>query len=503
MVHAYIWMKKIQTLVVGGGFGGMAAALRAKAMGHDVTLIDRLGLLGGRAQIITKNGYKHDTGPTVITAPFLFEELFNLFNENIKDYIKFVPLEPWYRFYFHDSTTFDYSSSISKTKKEIAKFSPEDSEGYESLLKKSEEIFNIGFSKLSAQPFTSFWTMIKQIPHLIKLKSYLSVSSFVSKYIKNSKIRSAFSIHPLLVGGNPFTTTSIYSLIHYLERKWGVFFCMGGTGKLVEELSNLIKRQGIKVVLNEDIVKVHHKDNIAKHAISNTGKKYDFDNLIYNGDPPTFYAEVLYPKRKNLLNPIIPNKFLSYSMGLYVLFFGTKKKYDGIAHHTIWLTERFKTLLEDIFEKKKLTKDFSLYIHRPTATDESFAPSGCDSFYVLCPVPNLKNNLNWDVEGENLKGNIINELEKTIMPDLKKYITDISYMTPKSFKTNYRSMWGAGFSIAPKFYQSAWFRYHNQDPKIKNLFFSAAGAHPGAGIPGVLSSAKVVETILREQEVGY
>ena len=496
-------MKKIQTLVVGGGFGGMAAALRAKAMGHDVTLIDRLELLGGRAQIITKNGYKHDTGPTVITAPFLFEELFNLFNENIKDYINFVPLEPWYRFYFHDSTTFDYSSSISKTKKEIAKFSPEDSEGYESLLKKSEEIFNIGFSKLSAQPFTSFWTMIKQIPHLIKLKSYLSVSSFVSKYIKNSKIRSAFSIHPLLVGGNPFTTTSIYSLIHYLERKWGVFFCMGGTGKLVEELSNLIKRQGIKVVLNEDIVKVQHKDNIAKHAISNRGKKYDFDNLIYNGDPPTFYAEILNPKRKNLLNPIIPNKFLSYSMGLYVLFFGTKKKYDGIAHHTIWLTERFKTLLEDIFEKKKLTKDFSLYIHRPTATDESFAPSGCDSFYVLCPVPNLKNNLNWDVEGENLKGNIINELEKTIMPDLKKYITDISYMTPKSFKTNYRSMWGAGFSIAPKFYQSAWFRYHNQDPKIKNIFFSAAGAHPGAGIPGVLSSAKVVETLLREQEVGY
>ena len=496
-------MKKIQTLVVGGGFGGMAAALRAKAMGHDVTLIDRLELLGGRAQIITKNGYKHDTGPTVITAPFLFEELFNLFDENIKDYIKFVPLEPWYRFYFHDSSTFDYSSSISKTKKEIAKFSPEDSEGYESLLKKSEEIFDIGFKKLSAQPFTSFWTMLKQIPFLIKLKSYLSVYSFVSKFIKNSKIRSAFSIHPLLVGGNPFTTTSIYSLIHYLERKWGVFFCMGGTGKLVEELSNLIKRQGIRVVLNEDIVKVEHENNIATCAISNLGKKYDFDNIIYNGDPPTFYEEVLTPKHKNLLNPLIPNKLLSYSMGLYVLFFGTQKKFNDIAHHTIWLTERFETLLEDIFEKKKLTKDFSLYIHRPTATDDTFAPSGCDSFYVLCPVPNLKNNLNWDVEGENLKKNIINELEKTIMPDLKKYITDVSYMTPKSFKTNYRSMWGAGFSIAPKFYQSAWFRYHNQDPKIKNIFFSAAGAHPGAGIPGVLSSAKVVETILKDQEIRY
>src|SRR6056300_463717 len=496
-------MMNKKAIVIGSGFGGIASALRLNKLGFKVTLVERLDTLGVRARVFQKEGYRHDAGPTVITAPFLFEELYGLYGKKLSDHLNFVPLDPWYRFYFHNGKTFDYRPSIEDTNAEIRKFDERDVEGYEKLLKTSKDIFKIGFEKLSDKPFSSFWEMVKQIPSLLKLKSYLTVSQLVNSKLKNEYLRKAFSIHPLLVGGNPFTTTSIYALIHYLERKWGVFFCMGGTGKLVEELSNLIKRQGIKIILNEDIVKVQHKDNIAKYAISNTGKKYDFDNLIYNGDPPTLYAEVLSPKRKNLLNPIMPNKFLSYSMGLYVLFFGTKKKYDGVAHHTIWLTERFKTLLEDIFEKKKLTKDFSLYIHRPTATDESFAPLGCDSFYVLCPVPNLKNNLNWDLEGENLKCNIINELEKTIMPDLKKYITDISYMTPKSFKTNYRSMWGAGFSIAPKFYQSAWFRYHNQDPKIKNIFFSAAGSHPGAGIPGVLSSAKVVEKILREQEVRY
>ena len=251
-------MDNIKTLVVGGGFGGMAAALRCRAMGHKVTIIDKLSKLGGRAQVIERNGYKYDTGPTVITAPFLFEELFNLFNEKLSDYLDFKPLDPWYRFHFHDSTTFDYSSTIEETKKEISKFSPEDAESYDNLLKESEKIFDIGFTKLSDQPFTSFWTMIKQIPYLLKLKSYESVSKMVSRHIKNKKIRSAFSIHPLLVGGNPYTTTSIYSLIHFLERKWGVFFCMGGTGKLVEELTNLMKRYDINIETNKNLKSVEH-----------------------------------------------------------------------------------------------------------------------------------------------------------------------------------------------------------------------------------------------------
>ena len=492
-------MDNIKTLVVGGGFGGMAAALRCRAMGHKVTIIDKLSKLGGRAQVIDRNGYKYDTGPTVITAPFLFEELFNLFNEKLSDYLDFKPLDPWYRFHFHDSTTFDYSSTIEETKKEISKFSPEDAESYDNLLKESEKIFDIGFTKLSDQPFTSFWTMIKQIPYLLKLKSYESVSKMVSRHIKNKNIRSAFSIHPLLVGGNPYTTTSIYSLIHFLERKWGVFFCMGGTGKLVEELTNLMKRNDINIETNKNLKSVEHKDSIAYKAITECGKEYKFDNLVFNGDPPVFYKEILKPASRNFLNPILPAKSLSYSMGLFVLFFGTKSRYEEIAHHTIWLTERFKDLLHDIFEKKIITEDFSLYLHRPTATDKSFAPDGHDSFYVLCPVPNLKNNIDWSTHGEKLKNQIITELEKTIMPNLSNHIEDISYMTPKDFKNNYRSMYGAGFSIAPKFTQSAWFRYHNEDDNISNIFFSAAGSHPGAGLPGVLSSAKVVENILKKR----
>ena len=492
-------MDNIKTLVVGGGFGGIAAALRCKAMGHNVTIIDKLSKLGGRAQVIERNGYKYDTGPTVITAPFLFEELFNLFNEKLSDHLEFKPLDPWYRFHFHDSTTFDYSSTVEETKKEISKFSPEDAESYDNLLKESEKIFDIGFTKLSDQPFTSFWTMIKQIPYLLKLKSYESVSKMVSRHIKNKNIRSAFSIHPLLVGGNPYTTTSIYSLIHFLERKWGVFFCMGGTGKLVEELTNLMKRNDINIETNKNLKSVEHKDSIAYKAITECGKEYKFDNLIFNGDPPIFYKEILKPASRNFLNPIFPAKSLSYSMGLFVLFFGTKTRYEEIAHHTIWLTERFKDLLHDIFEKRIITEDFSLYLHRPTATDKSFAPDGHDSYYVLCPVPNLKNNIDWSIHGEKLKDQIITELEKTIMPNLSNHIEDISYMTPKDFKNNYRSMYGAGFSIAPKFMQSAWFRYHNEDDNIPNIFFSAAGSHPGAGLPGVLSSAKVVENILKKR----
>ena len=492
-------MENINTLVVGGGFGGIAAALRCKAMGHNVTIIDKLSKLGGRAQVIERNGYKYDTGPTVITAPFLIEELFNLFNEKLSDHLEFKPLDPWYRFHFHDSTTFDYSSTVEETKKEISKFSPEDAKSYDNLLKESEKIFDIGFTKLSDQPFTSFWTMIKQIPYLLKLKSYESVSKMVSRHIKNKNIRSAFSIHPLLVGGNPYTTTSIYSLIHFLERKWGVFFCMGGTGKLVEELTNLMKRNDINIETNKNLKSVEHKDSVAYKAITECGKEYKFDNLIFNGDPPVFYKEILKPASRNFLNPIFPAKSLSYSMGLFVLFFGTKTRYEEIAHHTIWLTERFKDLLHDIFEKRIITEDFSLYLHRPTATDKSFAPDGHDSFYVLCPVPNLKNNIDWSIHGEKLKDQIIIELEKSIMPNLSNHIEDISYMTPKDFKNNYRSMYGAGFSIAPKFTQSAWFRYHNEDDNIPNIFFSAAGSHPGAGLPGVLSSAKVVENILKKR----
>ena len=341
--------------------------------------------------------------------------------------------------------------------------------------------------------------MLKQIPSLLKLQSYYSVSGIVNKYIKHPLLRQAFSIHPLLVGGNPFSTTSIYTLIHYLERRWGVFFAMGGTGTLVAALDGLLRRSGVNIVLDSDISQIEVEDGRAIGATTTDGKFYPASKVICNADPPTVYSKMLakkYQRRKRLL----PDALTHYSMGLFVLFFGTQKTYNEIAHHTIWMGPRYKELLSDIFEQKILAKDFSLYLHRPTATDPSFAPDGCDSFYVLCPVPNLRGSINWDEKGPVLQSRIVKALADTILPNLDEVITEAFYMTPKDFKADYRSMHGAGFSIAPIFAQSAWFRFHNRDPHISNLYFAAAGAHPGAGMPGVLCSAKVVETLVAEDE---
>ena len=486
-----------KAIVIGSGFGGIAVSLRLKKLGFETTIIEKLDDLGGRARVFNINGFKHDAGPTVITAPFLFDELFELFNKKRSDYLNFVPLEPWYRYYFHDGKTFDYCSTVEKTNDQISKFDPDDVDGYKKLLNQSKKIFDVGFTKLSDKPFISFFKMIKVIPNLIFLQSYLTVSQLVNKYLKNSYLRKAFSIHPLLVGGDPHTTTSIYALIHYLERKWGVFFCMGGTGKIVSELKKLMIESGIILKTNTDVQEFVLENNKISKIITNNEVITDFDLVVCNADPPMVYSKLL--KKYKFKRPFKKENNLLYSMGLFVLFFGTKKKYNDIAHHTIWMTERFKSLLNDIFKNKILSKDFSLYIHRPTATDKSFAPEGCDSFYVLCPVPNLQGNINWDTESENLKERIINELSKTIMPNLQNVITDVFWMNPKDFKTDYNSMHGSGFSIAPIFTQSAWFRYHNKDNKVKNLYFSAAGAHPGAGIPGVLSSAKVVENIIKSE----
>jgi phytoene desaturase len=318
----------IKSVVIGGGFGGIAIALRLRALGHQVTLIERLGSLGGRAQVFEKNGYKHDAGPTVITAPFLFDELFELFNEKRSDYVEFKPLDPWYRFHFHDGKTFDYSQTVEKTKEEMKRFSASDAENYEKLLNASKSIFDVGFTKLADKPFNSFLFMLKQIPSLLKLKSYFTVSQLVNKYIKNSNLRAAFSIHPLLVGGNPFSTTSIYALIHFLERNWGVYFSMGGTGKLVQELTKLLDRSGVTVRYNIDIKTAYEENGSIRKLESMEGEEFTADNIIFNGDPPTFYDEILntdrlIKKRKKFL----PEKFTTYSMGMFVLFFGDLKAY--------------------------------------------------------------------------------------------------------------------------------------------------------------------------------
>ena len=482
-------------IVIGGGFGGIASALRLRAKSYNVTIIERCSNLGGRAQVFSQNGFKHDIGPTVITAPFLFEELFDLFGKNMADYITLVPLDPWYRFVYQDGSIFNYGGSVNDTLNQIEKFNKDDKSGYLRLLEASKEIFDIGFTELADQPFHEISTMIKQVPRLIRLKSYRTVWKHVSAFIKDEKLRQALSIQPLLVGGNPFDTTNIYGLIHYLERKWGVHFAMGGTGAIVKALTDLLNSLGVQVKLNTTVAMVQIKNSKVYGVKLENGREIVADIVVSNADPLHLYGSMIEKKyhpstlKLKLRKPRL-------SMGLFVLFFGTTKKYDNIAHHTIWMGPRYRELLDDIFHKKILANDFSLYIHRPTATDQGFAPSGCDSFYVLAPVPNLQAKINWSEEGSKLQTRIINALERSIMPNLKQHICEISFMTPEDFSKNYLSTEGAGFSIAPEFSQSAWFRFHNLGEGVENLFLTGAGTHPGGGLPGVLSSAKVIDKLI-------
>jgi len=485
----------MKALVIGAGFGGIAAALRLRAKGYEVSLIDRCAGLGGRAQVFERNGFKHDAGPTVITAPFLFEELFALFGERFEDHVQLVPLTPWYRFHFADNTRFDYGGTLDETLAEIGRIEPGDCDGYRSLLVQSEKIFKVGFLQLSAEPFHRFGTMLRQIPALLRLRTQDTVWQLVCRHLKNPKLRQAFSVQPLLVGGNPFDTTSIYGLIHYLERAHGVHFAMGGTAAITAALGALMARHGIDVKLNTTVQRIDVAAGIASGVTLADGSSIAADLIVSNADPAHLYTHMIRPEDQA---PSARLKLAAaeFSMGLFVLYFGTTRQYPDVAHHTIWLGERYRELLADIFHDKVLSEDFSLYLHRPTATDASFAPAGCDSFYVLCPVPNLRGAVDWAVEGPRLQARIVAALEATILPGLSGCITSDFTMTPENFRSDYLSAHGAGFSVAPLFRQSAWFRFHNRAEGIRNLYLVGAGTHPGAGLPGVLCSAKVMDALV-------
>ena len=485
----------MKAIVIGAGFGGIAAALRLRAKGYQVSLIDRCAGLGGRAQVFERNGFKHDAGPTVITAPFLFEELFALFDERLEDHVRLVPLTPWYRFHFADNTQFDYGGTLDETLAEIARIEPADCDGYLALLAVSKKIFNVAFLQLSAVPFDRFGVMVRQIPALLRLRSYDTVWQLVCRHLKNPKLRQAFSIQPLLVGGNPFDTTSIYGLIHYLERAHGVHFAMGGTAAITAALGGLMDRQGIDVKLGITVSRVDIEDGVATGVTLSDGFSMAADVVVSDVDPAHLYAAMIRPEAQ-AASTRMKLAAADFSMGLFVLYFGTTRQYPDVAHHTIWLGERYRELLADIFHDKILSEDFSLYLHRPTATDPSFAPAGCDSFYVLCPVPNLKGSVDWEVEGPRLQSRIVAALARTILPGLRSCITSDFYMSPENFRSDYLSAYGAGFSVAPLFRQSAWFRFHNRAEGIRNLYLVGAGTHPGAGLPGVLCSAKVMDALV-------
>lgn len=482
-------------IVAGAGFGGIAAALRLRAKGYDVHLIDRCSRLGGRGQVFEKDGFRHDAGPTVLTAPHLFKELFALFGKEMSDYVTLVEPDPWYRFQYHDGDTFDYGPTDAATEAEIARISPDDVAGYRRMGAWSKKIYDVGFSTLSDVPFHSASFMIKQVPHLLRLRSFESVWTMVSRHLKHDKLRRAFSIQPLLLGGNPFSTTAIYGMINHLEREHGVWFAMGGTGALVDALERLMAEEGIKISLNTTIDRIKVEDGHATGVVLQSGLEIAANVVVSNMDPVHVYRNML-PSRQASTVAKMRAKTSKLSMGLYVLYFGATKTWPEVAHHTVWFGERYKSLLKDIFEDKKLAEDFSLYVHRPTATDPSFAPEGCDSFYVLCPVPNLAGEQDWNVEGPKLRDRIVAALEDTMLPGLNDHITAEFTMTPEDFRNDYLSVDGAGFSLSPFFTQSAWFRFHNRGEGVRDLYFVGAGTHPGAGLPGVVSSAKVLETLV-------
>ena len=485
----------MKSIVIGSGFGGIAAALRLKAKNHNVTLIEKHPDLGGRARVFKKNGFTFDAGPTVITAPYLIEELFELFNKKPEDYIKLTPLNTWYRFIFEDGDKFDYSGDEEKMKKQISEINEDDVKGYEELVKFTKKIFDKGFTELADVPFDKPLVMMKQLPALLKLKSYKSVYSLVSSYIKNEKLRRMLSMHPLLVGGNPFTTTSIYGLILYLEKKWGIHYSMGGTGNIIKGLEKLMTEEGIEIIKGQEVTNIISINNKIEGVKLDNQKKINANNVICNADPPAVYERLLNQSKVNFLFEW-KQKRMEYSMGLFVYYFGTKKTYPDVEHHTIKFGDKYKEHLNDIFDKKKLNKDISYYLHRPSATDKSMAPEGSDCFYVLVPVPNNQSKLDWKIEGEKMKDLVIDKMEKALLPKLRENIVADFYLTPDYFEKELNTKFGSGFSIQPKFTQSAYFRFHNKSEVCEGLYFVGAGTHPGAGVPGVLSSAKVLDKII-------
>ena len=481
-------------LVIGSGFGGLAAAIRLQARGYDTTILEMRDKPGGRAYVFEDKGFIYDAGPTIITAPFLIDELFELAGKKTEDYVKIVPVTPFYRIVFADGRYFDYTGAEIEIVDQIRKFNPADVDGYLAFAAQSRAIFERAFIDLADQPFSSIMDMLRVAPDLIRLRSHESVFKLVSRYVKDPALQQVFSFHPLLVGGNPFDSSSIYAMIHYLERKWGVHFAMGGTGALVQGLLRLFIEMGGTLRLNTRVGQLLVTEGTAKGVLLDSGEEIPAALVVSNADVANFYKKAVpVGVRKKWTDKRLDK--MRYSMGLFLIYFGTDRTYPDLAHHTIVLGTRYKELLEDIFRKKILADDFSLYLHAPTRTDPSLAPPGCECFYVLSPVPNLDGDVDWNAVKDLYADAILASLEK-LCPDLRKHIISKLIWTPLDFESQLDAHLGSAFQFEPILTQSAWFRPHNVSEDVKNFFLVGAGTHPGAGVPGVLSSAKLLEHVL-------
>lgn len=483
-------------IVIGAGFGGLALAIRLQAAGVQTTLLEKRDKPGGRAYVYQDDGFTFDAGPTVITDPTAIEELFTAAGKSIKDYVDLLPVSPFYRLCWEDGTQFDYGNDQAALDRQIHALSPKDVAGYQRFLAYSKDVFKEGYLKLGAVPFLSFRDMVQAGPQLARLQAWRSVYSMVSSFIEDEKLRQAFSFHSLLVGGNPFATSSIYTLIHALEREWGVWFPKGGTGALVQGLVKMFKDIGGRIELNADVASIEVSAGRATGVRLTDGRQLLADSVASNADVMHTYADLLggHPRGVSESKRLQGKRF---SNSLFVIHFGLKRAQPQLQHHTVCFGPRYKALIQEIFKGDTLAEDFSLYLHAPCVTDPSLAPPGCSSHYVLSPVPHLGNAaIDWEEEGPRYRDRIFAYLEKHYMPGLREDLVTSRIFTPVDFRDQLNAHLGSAFSLEPILRQSAWFRPHNRDASLGNVYLVGAGTHPGAGVPGVIGSAKATAGLM-------
>ncbi|WP_298170074.1 phytoene desaturase [Novosphingobium sp.] len=493
-------MKKVA--VIGAGFGGLALAIRLQSAGIQTTVIEARDKPGGRAYYWERDGFTFDAGPTVVTDPPCLKELWALSGHDISEDVELVPVKPFYRLNWADGTNFDYTNDEAVLNAEIAKLSPRDVAGYAEFLKFSAGVFEEGYVKLGSVPFLDFASMIKSAPPLIRYQAWRSVYSIVSSYIENEKLREAFSFHSLLVGGNPMTASAMYALIHKLEKDGGVWWAKGGTNKLIAGMVKHFERLGGTVRMGDAVEHIHSLGNRVTGVRTKSGWQENFDAVASNGDIVHSYADLM-PDNGHAQRRAKSLKKKKFSPSLFVVHFGVEGTWPGIAHHMILFGPRYKGLLDDIYKHGVLPEDFSIYLHHPSVSDPSMAPPGMSTFYALVPVANMgKLPIDWDEIGPQFEKRVLDEVGRRLIPDIhSRIVTKFSY-TPKDFSIDLSAHQGSAFSLEPLLTQSAYFRAHNRDDAIKNFYLVGAGTHPGAGIPGVVGSAKATAGLMIEDLLG-
>ena len=491
-------------VVIGAGLGGLSAAMRLGSKGYSVTVIDRLDRVGGRGSSVTKNGFRFDLGPTILTVPQVFEKLWKDCGKDFARDVELVPLDPFYEIRWQDGSRFQVRSSEEEMLAEVTRNFPKDLKGYCKFLEDCEKRYVFGFEGLGRRPMNKIWDLLKEIPGFIRLRADRSVYSHVSTRVKDPKFRMALSFHPLFIGGDPRNVTSMYILVSHLEKAFGVHYVKGGVQALADAMANVVKEQGGQVLLNSNVENITLNKQKADGVMLENGLKLNADIVVSNADPGWTYNKLLPNQKKRWTEKKL--KKSRWSMGLFVWYFGTKntrEKWQDVGHHTIMNGPRYRGLLADIFDRQFLADDMSIYLHRPSVTDPSVAPKGDDCFYALSPVPNLKtsNPIDWSKELEGYKNKMRMVLEETI-PGFSDAIIAEHILTPKDFEERYLSPYGSGFSLEPRIFQSAWFRPHNVSEDIENLYLVGAGTHPGAGIPSVVTSSEVLSQLVSDPVTG-